>query len=160
MAVSALVAFQAQITETLASGVDGSASPSILHAAFDDSYSLSSSSTPPITKCVVKSVALSGGAATIHLGTITGTNGLAQDMSGLKVQIFRVKNTGTNAMTFTVGASEGYNLMGASMNFVLLSGQQLMFYGNDATPDVAAADRQIDVAGTGTETFELTILAG
>jgi hypothetical protein len=160
MAVSFFYGFVAQVTETLASNVDGSESPSLLHASFDDTATLNSSTTPPVTKSVVKVVALSGGAATIDLTTITGTNALAQDMTGLKVQYFRVKNLGANTMTFTVGASNGYNLAGAGFSVALEQNQQFALFLNDASPDVAAGDRTIDVAGTTTQTFELTVVAG
>jgi PKD repeat protein len=160
MAVQLSYAGTAKIQETLASGVDGAGTPTILHSSFDDQGTLTASTTPPVTKCVVKVIALVAGAATINLATITGTNGLAQDSTGLKVQYFRVKNLGAAAMTFTAGASEGYNLAGASFNMAILPGQWFIFFGNDATPDVAAADRQIDVAGTGTDTFELTLVTG
>lgn len=160
MAVTATIANTSIINETLASNVDGSTNPLVTHDSFDDGVTLDSNTTPPATKCVVKIVALSGGAASIDLTTITGTNGLAQDSTGLKVQLFRVKNLGANTMTFTVGASNGYNLAGAGFSVALEQNQWFMFYGNDASPDVASADRTIDVAGTTTQTFELTLVTG
>jgi hypothetical protein len=160
MAVSLTYAGVAQVAETLASGVDGATSPTITHSAFDDTGTLNATSTPPATKCVVKIIPLVAGAATINLTTITGTNGLAQDSTGLKVQYFRVKNLGANTMTFTVGASNGYNLAGAGFSVALEQNQWFVLYGNDATPDVAAADCTIDVAGTLVQTFELTLVTG
>lgn len=160
MSVSFSYAGIAQVSETLASNVDGASSPTILHSSFDDSATLTSSTTPPVTKCVVKICTLTAGAFTIDLTTITGTNGLAQDSTNLKVQYFRVKNLGANTMTFTVGASNGYNLAGAGFSVALEQNQWFVLFGNDATPDVAAADRTIDVAGTGTQTFELTLVTG
>jgi aspartokinase len=160
MAVQLSYAGTAKIQETLASGVDGAGTPTILHSSFDDQGTLTASTTPPVTKCVVKVIALSAGAATIDLTTITGTNGLVQDSTGLKVQYFRVKNLGANTMTFTVGASNGYNLAGATFNVPLEQNQWFILYGNDATPDVAAGDRTIDVAGTAAQTFELTLVTG
>lgn len=160
MAVSLTYSGVAQVSETLASGVDGATSPTIYHSSFDDQGTINATSTVPATKCVVKVIALSGGAATINLATITGTNGLIQDSTGLKVQYFRVKNLGAAVMTFTVGAANGYNLAGAGFSVALLTDQWFIFFGNDATPDVAAADLSIDVAGTTTQTFELTLVTG
>lgn len=160
MAVSLTYGFTANISETLASGVDGSSQPVINHSSFDDTGTLNASSTPPATKCVVRTIALIAGAYTIDLTTITGTNGLAQDMTGLKVQYFRVKNLGASAMTFTFGASNPYLLKGAAWKTILEQNQIDVFYGNDATPDVGGSSKTIDVSGTGTQTFELTIVAG
>lgn len=159
MAVSILAAFLAQITETL-SNVDGASNPTIYLSAFDDTYQLDASTTPPVTKCVVDVIPLVAGAYTIDLTTIQGTNGTAQDMTGLKVQFFRFKNLGANDMTITFGASNPYNLLGSAFVVVVKAGQQFMFYGNDATPDVGAGAKNIDVTGTLVQEFELTIVAG
>lgn len=160
MAVQLSYAFKAINRETLASGVDGADQPDIIHAAFDDSATLNASSTPPVTNCVVRTIALTAGAYTIDLTTITGTNGLVQDMTGKKVQLFRFKNLGAASMTIAEGASNGYAMLGASFTFTVPAGGQVMFVFNDNTPDVAAGDRTIDITGTGTQTFELTIDAG
>ena len=88
-----------------------------------------------------------------------GTNDTI-DGTGLKVQAFRVKNLGANTMTFTVGASNGYDLAGAGFSVALAQNQHFTLYGNDATPDIASGDRTIDVAGTGSQTFECSIVMG
>jgi hypothetical protein len=160
MAVDATLNSILTTQETLASGVDGASSPTIVYDSFNDSRRLNATSTTPATKVVSRVIALSGGAYTIDLTTITGANGLAQDGTGLKVQVVRIKNLGAAGMTFTVGASNGYNLLGASMNFTLLANQRATFDLYDASPDIASGDRTIDVAGTAAQTFELDLLMG
>lgn len=160
MAVSCVWAMTASVTETLADGSLGSSANSVQHTAFNEGATINASSTPPATKVAEAVVALSGGAKTVDLTALTGTNGATIDMSGLKVQIIRIKNLGANAMTFVEGASNGYELMGNAWSVILASGQVLMLYGNDATPDVAAGAKTIDVTGTTTQTFELTVVAG
>jgi len=157
MAVDANVAFFANINETL-SNVDGAAQQTINLSAFDETFTMNADSTPPGTKCVVKLIALTAGAYTIDLTTITGTNGVVQDMTGLRVQLIRVKNLGANNMTFTPGASNGIDIgCGA---FTVPAGWTEMKRTGDTSVDVASGDRTIDVTGTAAQTFELTIIAG
>ncbi|GAG24487.1 unnamed protein product, partial [marine sediment metagenome] len=78
----------------------------------------------------------------------------------LKVQYLRVKNLGANVLTITVGAGNGYDLAGAAMSVALTQDQWWTFYGNDATPDIAGADCEIDLLGTGVQTSEWTIIMG
>ena len=106
--------------------------------------------------------ALSAGAASVDFTAIRGTGGANRDFTGKKVQAILLKNKSTNTgdMTFSVGASNGLELFGASFTFKLKPGQCCLFYLNDAAPDVAAGDKTIDVAGTGAEQFEIQAVAG
>lgn len=160
MAVTVSLIDSITIQETLASGVEGSTSPIVVYEAYNESRTLSASSTTPATKVVSRLIALTAGAYTIDLTTITGANGLAQDGTGLKLQLLRIKNLGAAVMTFTVGASNGYNVAGAGFSVALLTNQKMTLDLYDASPDIASGDRTIDVAGTGTQTFQLTLVMG
>jgi hypothetical protein len=106
-------------------------------------------------------VALTAGAYKIDLSALTGTNGIAVNGNGLKVQVFKIKNTGTAAMTFTEGAANGYALLGSAWSLILLAGQEMLLQLNDASPDIVTdTDDEIDVTGTGVETFELSVVMG
>ena len=146
--------------ETLATDVDASANPTISHTDFSSSESLSATSTVPVTVCSYETVALTAGAYTIDLTALNGTNGIAVDGTNLKVQLFKIKNLGDDPMTFTEGAATGYLLKGSGWKTILAKEQEELFYGNDLTPDVTALLKHIDVAGTGTETFELSVVLG
>lgn len=145
--------------ETLSTEVDASTSPVVTHAGFSTNGTMSASTSPPATLVSYETITLSTG-ATIDLTALTGTNGIAVDGSGLKVQLFKIKNNGAAAMTFSEGASNGYALLGAAWSLILLAGQEMLVQLNDAAPDIAGADAEIDVTGTDTQEFELSIVMG
>lgn len=157
MAVDASYNFLLRPQETLTTA-DGSTNPTVVFDNFDVTGRLNASSTPPATKVICKTITLSGGAYTLDLTTETGTNGVAIGGTGLRVQFIRVTNNGDNAMTFSEGASNGLAI--ACGTFIVPAGGTTMMFLNDASPDIASGDRTIDVAGTGTQTFKLTIVLG
>jgi hypothetical protein len=64
-------------------------------------------------------------------------------------------------MKFSPGAANGYNFMGdASDQLTVVSGGVALITFNDNLDEIAAADCQIDVVGTGTEQFNITLVAG
>lgn len=135
----------------------------VTHAS-SQSHTLTSVTTPPVTKHAAKLVALVAGAATIDLTALTawGANGAAEDMSGLKLQIMRLKATAANAnpITITAGASNGYEAFGAAWSLALSGGQEVTLYGFDKTPDVAGGAKTIDLAGTLTQSIEIEVVFG
>lgn len=162
MSVAATIGLQVKSVETLANNT-GSAADSkrvVTHDRYDESHVLTASTTPPVTKCAYWLQALSGGAATVDLTAMTGTNGATVDGTDLKVQGLHVKNLGANTLTLTFGAANPYNLLGAAFVIVLTQDQEFMMYGNDATPDVAAGAKDIDLAGTGAQTSEWSVVLG
>ena len=163
--VSAAYAFTCTPTEVVATcpaAASSGTGASIVHDQFNSSGTLTSATTPPVTKVAAFDLALSDGAATIDLTSLTGTNGATITGDGLKVQLILINALAANAnvLSFTEGASDGYALMGASFLFALQPGQKLAFYGNDATPDIADADSEIDVTGTGSQGAEIIIVMG
>lgn len=160
MAVTATIVRSMATIETFSEGSVASSNATITHNGYDESNALTSATTPPITKCAFFLGTLTAGALTIDLTALTGTNGGTVDGSGLKVQAIHLKNLGANAMTFAVGASNGYDLAGSGFSVTLAQNQDFLFYGNDATPDIGASDKTIDVSGTGSQTFECSILLG
>lgn len=153
-------ALKVTVAETLEVGVDAAPTPNVNHKGFSTRGTYTATSSVPATKVSADAIALSGGAYTIDLEALPGTNGATVVGTGLKVQLFKFKNTGTNAMTIGVGAANGYELKGAGWTEILLAGQEMLFNGNELTPDVAGADSEIDIAGTAVETFEVIIVLG
>jgi len=82
------------------------------------------------------------------------------DGTGLKVQLFKIKNKGANNLTVKFGASNPYNLLGASWTMILAQNQEITMYGNDATPDISSSAKNIDLSGTTTQTSEVVIVMG
>jgi hypothetical protein len=157
MAVSVTYIFSMPANETLSTGVPAASDPIIQHEAYDETASLNASSSVPATKCSYFLGTLTAGALSINLAALTGANG-SVDLTGLRVQLLRIKNLGANAMTFSEGASNGIAL--SCLPFTVPGGGIAQFYLADASPDVASGDRVIDVAGTTTQTFECSIVAG
>lgn len=164
--MSVAVTYAANITtvETLATNVPAAATggKSVTHNGYNTSATLNASSTPPATQCAYFSKALSSGAATIDLTALTGTNGSTVDFTGLKVQCAKFKNPSTNAnpITVTFGAATGYLLGGAAWKFILSPGMEIVVFGNDATPDVTSLLKHIDLAGTGSQALQVSLVAG
>ncbi len=159
--MSVTVVYKANVTvsETLPNNT-GSASATkriVTHDEYDESFTLNSASTPPATQVAEFLLTLSSGTATIDLRNLVGTNGGAIDGNGLKVQIIRVKNLGANPMTFSEGGSNGYALADFT---VLPTPAHVQFFFGDQSPDIAAGDKTIDVAGTLAQTAEVTIIMG
>jgi hypothetical protein len=130
----------------------------------DQTLSLSASSTQPITEVVTQELALSSGAATIDLTSLPDLAGVAGavDGTGLKVQAVLFQNDSANAndMTLSQGLSNDYELLGATFSFTLKPGQWVLVFLNDASPDIASGDKEIDVAGTGAQILNYHLLLG
>lgn len=157
MAASGRYTFGMNATETLTAGVPAATSPVVVHSAYDETAILDAASVPVLTSPVYFLLTLAAGVATINLAALTGANGVV-DGTGMRVQLLRIKNLGANAMTFSEGAANGIAL--ANLPEVVPAGGIFQMFYNDAAPDIAATDRTIDVAGTGTQTAEVSIWLG
>ena len=132
----------------------------VTHTLFNSQKNLNGSSTPPVTKVAAFKAALVAGAKTLDLTALPGTNGVTVDGTGLKVQVLKVKNLGANALSIVPGASGGSDLLAADMKIVLAQNQEVMIFGNDATPDVGPTDKTLDLAGTLVQESEWMIVLG
>lgn len=162
MSVAVTYAATCTVVETLANntGSAPAATRVITHTDYNESATLTSGTTPPVTTVAEFLLTLSSGAATVDLRALTGTNGASTDGNGLKVQILRVKNLGANVLTIVPGASNGIDLLGASSSLTVYPGGHAQFYFNDASPDISSTDKTLDVTGTGAQTSEWTIVMG
>jgi hypothetical protein len=149
--------------ETLETNVDAASNPVVTHNGFNTEETLHATSTPPVTKVFYDTIALVAGAKTIDLTALAGTNGIAVDGTGLKVQQIKFRNRTSNAaMTFTEGASNGYRL-GACTGWLMGVGAGVDEVGGlfrDTGPDIDGTHKTIDVAGTGTQSFDVAIWMG
>ncbi len=86
------------------------------------------------------------------------------DATGLKLQVLKLKAPTTNTATITAtkGASNGYGLdsSGATWTIPLAPGAEAQLYIPDEAPNVSASVKNIDLAGTGTESVYVMIVAG
>lgn len=161
MPVTAALQLTMTVDEVLATTTTASA-PTIRHSVQNVSKSFTGATSPAATKFAGGEYPMSAGALTLNLAALTKSTGGTEDFTGLKVQGFLFKNKSTNAndITMVVGASNGFDLMGATMNIVLKPGQSILFDGNDATADVASGDRTIDFSGTAAQVVIVEVLAG
>jgi len=162
MSVTASIVMNATVVETLTTNADSlsGGDTDITHKAFNFNSTIKSDSLVPATKVSAQVVALSTGAKTLDLTALTGANGGTVDATGLKLQVWKVKNLGAADMTFTFGAANPYNALGSAFLFVLKQNQQAMFFLNDSSPDVGSGAKTIDVSGTGSQTFQNLMIFG
>ena len=164
MSVTANYLSNVTVNETLTTGVPAANASNaiIVHDQYNSNQALTATSTVPVTKVAAFEQDLTGGAATIDLTSLTGANGVTVDGTGLKVQVikFIAKAANANVLYVDVGASNGYDLLGASMYLGLQPGQEITIYGNDATPDIATADKTLDLTGTGTQGLKVIVVMG
>ena len=158
MSLSVSYNFGLTVRETIEAGVAGVSNPTLTFDGYNESGTKNGSSVPAVTKQSQFLLTLTAGAATINLAALTGANGATVDMTGLRVQFIRIKNLGANSMAFANGASNGIAL--PSGTITVPAGGIYQAYFADASPDIAAADRTLDVTGTLVETAEITIIAG
>lgn len=121
-----------------------------------------SSSSVPVTDVLAFKKTLSSGTGTVDLTSLTGTLGEAVTLLGKKVQAVILYNPTANAnsITITEGASNGHALMGTAWKVILLPGQRLTWFGNEASEDVASGDKTWDLTGTGSQYLYIAIAAG
>ncbi|MBM4043375.1 MAG: hypothetical protein FJ290_33220 [Planctomycetes bacterium] len=164
MPITATVTSNLTVVETL----DGNrpfaadAKARVTHDVLNTSASLTSGSSPPGTKVAAFQKALAAGAGTIDLTALVGTNGLAVDGTGLRVQAVKVRNPATNAnpITLSKGAANGYNGFGADFSLALAPGAHALLVPNDAGSDVGGANKNLDLAGTGTQALDVQVVLG
>jgi len=161
MSVRLTTRFHGTAIETLTSSVDGITAPDVTHDKFNTVGTFSATTTIPVTEVFSDTVALVAAAKTLDFTALAGVNGTI-DATGLKLQFFLFRNpTGNSAITIKDGASNGYNLFGdASGQVTIPAGGLCQFFGADLLQDVAAADAEIDITGTGTESFDVLLVFG
>lgn len=151
------------ITETFS--IANSADNTILVNTYNQSGTLTASTTPPATKQATFALTLTAGSGSIDLTALPGLNANETvDGTGLKAQLLLLLNPSSNANSITVakGASNGYgwNTAGTSWTVSLSPGQWAQFGGNDVAPDVASGARILDVTGTGSQVLNVSIVLG
>lgn len=163
MAVTAAALIQLNVTETVGTDAAAYASSSRNSVQFTGGRkeeTLTSSSTPAVTTHAVGALTLSSGAGTLDLRTLTGLNGAAVDLNGLKPRYILLHNTGANAMTVAIGASNGYTGLGAAAQLTIPAGcRALLEFGTGGTA-VSGSVKTLDISGTGAQVLKYQIVAG
>lgn len=152
---SPIVNFGITATETIADDSLNTSKRVVEHTLFNKAQAL----TPALMISAAK-YALSAGSKTLDLRALRTVGGASGDANGYKVQAFYFRNLGANNMTVQVGASNGFNIFGASGLVVFPPGAGMAFFTNDGGDDVAAADKDILVSGTLAQEFEAGFILG
>jgi hypothetical protein len=167
MASSVAVAYAA--TCTVVETLDATANPDIplakrvlTHSDWNTVKTLNGASSPPATLVASFAAALSGGVLTLDLTALVGTNGIAVDGTGLRVQVLRLKNSATNGNPISVakGSSNGYDGLGAAFKITLAPGAEALVFGNDAGSDIGGTNKTLDLAGTLVQALDVEIVIG
>jgi hypothetical protein len=163
MSLTVTYAATCSVAETLASNT-GSAPAStrlVTHTDYNESASLNSGTTPPVTTCAHFLATLSSGTLSVDLRALTGTNGAEIDGNGLKVQVLRIKNLGANSLTVSEGASNGHtSFFPTTPGLIIPAGGHVMLFSNDNGDDISATNKTFDLAGTSAQTSEWTVIMG
>ena len=172
LAVVALAAFAVTVNyksalgavETLANNTTSApeATRKITHTSFDATAAYAAASSPPVTTIAAGELTMTGGAGSLDLTALVGTNGKVVDGSGLRVQFLKLINkTGNaNVITVTEGASNGYDGLGASFSITLAPGGEILLKAMDAGGDIAAGNKILDVTGTGSQVLQYAVVMG
>ncbi len=136
----------------------GLATRNVTHSAFNKTGTMTGSTTPPVTNVYSGKPAAGGTIDLTALTNVTGTFSAA----GKKVQAVQINNPATNtgALTVSPGAANAYELFGTAKSVVIPVGGSLNMLFNDTLADVDATHKNIDLAGTGAETYEVVIVVG
>jgi len=164
MSVAATVTSGLTVVETLGGNrpFAADAKAKVTHDQLNTVAALGAATSPPATAVAAFQAAMTGGAATIDLTDLLGTNDLPVDGTGLRVQAVKVRNPGTNANPITIskGASNGYNGFGADFSLALTPGAHALLFPNDAGSDIASNNANLDLAGTGSQALDVEVLLG
>lgn len=153
-----------KVTVTKDLGIDGTTNPTIAEETATSAKADYSPTSPvPMTKSWIDTRSFTT-SETLDLTALPQANFTADvDFTGLKVQAIKIvaASANTNPITFKDGATNGYNIFGdASGQITLLAGGKCLMVFNDNLDDVAAADLAIDVSATGTQAYDIQMVAG
>lgn len=127
-------------------------------------FSYTPSSDPPGKYYSGQVLALVAGAATIDLTSLPGLQAVI-DATGLKLNVLRIRGEadGSNgALTISEGAANPYELFGGANPIIYPAGcrKPWTFEFDDKLDNVSATDCEIDLAGTGTDSFFIELILG
>lgn len=154
------------VLETLTAGVADvfAGNAVVTHSKFNVGFNLNSTTTPAAQKVASFSKAMVGGAGTIDLTALPGTNGAIIDGTGLVVIGFLVTNPSNNIILVGQGASNPYPVWGSSMvSLRIQKGGTILQYesnGNGFGVAISSSNKNINIAGSGTDSLNVVIVLG
>jgi hypothetical protein len=171
-AMSVAINYTSKITATeqLETNMPAANDKQVQHNGYDTAATANATSVPPVAKCAFFQKALVGGAATIDLTALVGSNGAAVDGTGLRVQFIKFRNKSSNAAGHVMGLSKGtpngYDGLGGGegsagdFTVSLLPGGEVLICTKDCGADIGPTNKTLDLMGVGTDVAELAIALG
>lgn len=163
--MSVAVISKARITETLEGVFVDPTDATVSFSGLDQSFTLTGSTTPPVTKHSEGELTLSSGSGSLNLAALPGkTSEETVNGTGLKLQVLKLRahEDNANPITVTKGGSNGLGLNAANGSWTWTgdAGQSALYLLDDAGPDIASDKRVFDVTGTGAQKLEYEIVMG
>lgn len=153
-----------EVVETVAVNADqiNATRNSVTFDGQSEKSALTASTTPNVTVHAVGTKTLVAGAVTLDLRTLTGLNGVAVDLNGLKPRMIVFENPSTNAnpVTIVFGSATPYTGLGAAFNLTLPVATKAAFLLGTAGVAVSATVKFLDITGTGSQVLNYEIVAG
>lgn len=120
------------------------------------------STTPDIDSVYHETLALVAGALTIDLTALVRSDEANLSLSGKAVYGYAIHNKGANQMTFTKAGANGYDLFTATGGTIIRAGAVAANTAPAAAGfgTIGGSAKDITVAGTGTQTFDIVLWAG
>ena len=158
--------FKLLVAQTLSTGLDLIVSAPKITIGTSNSGSIAAGGTPPFTTVWSDSRTLAGASETLDLTNLTdGLFSAVTTFAGLRINFIKiVAASGNNATGLTVkfGATEGYNLFGASGRVTIPPGGivMAMYNDNNSTDIVNSTNDKIDVSGTAADVYSILLVGG
>lgn len=127
----------------------------LVHSGYSSSYTLTSSSSPSITKRVIKELS---GNQTLDLTSVADPVLNLIDTTGTKLVAFMVNNLSSNNLTVSPGSTNPYPI-GNGNDIVLLPGQRIIHYLSDQGTEVSSTVKNIDFS-VSSGSYQVILLFG
>ena len=162
MSVAVTLKLMLKIVETNTSALVSSSNASQTWSGGDIDLTLNSTSTPDAEDCAAMIIALVAGAKTIDLTSLAHEGGATKSANGKKIRAWLFFNLAANTgnIVVTKGASNGYSPVGTTFTYVVPPGGCALHYFDSDAGDVGASAKNVDVTGTGTESFYFKAIWG
>jgi hypothetical protein len=156
---SVVATFTEELTAAHVPGAASAPARTLTQANFNKaSVTLGAGTVPPVTCGAL----FQKGTGSIDLTALPGTNGLAVDGTGLRVQLMRIRNpaTNANAITIAIGSATGYDGFGATFFASLDPGAEMTFLTSDAGSNISGSIKLLDVVATASQKLDVEIVMG
>jgi hypothetical protein len=166
MTISVQVLAGMTIRKDITVGADNASNPQATITVGASTTLSDQGTTPDVEDAAGPRIALVAGAKVVDLTAVPDFNGGTVDGTGLQVRAIVIENPSTNTgdITITAGAAaaaNGVDALGTTFTKVLKPGGRFIeFIPADAGTAISGTNKNIDVAGSGTEEFNIGVAFG